>query len=268
MTSFARLILPDGTPHELRGSCTIGRHADNHLSLDDGHVSGHHALIQWQRREDSETGAFFLIDLGSTNGSHVNGRRITKPVWLKDGDTISLGGWQTQFRSDADTAPDSQLGSIGSTLISFKNRKAWLMVADIVGATRMAQNLTAKQVAQVNGSWFKACREVVEAHDGQMNQYLGDGFLSFWEQGKDTPKQVTDMLRRFASHQRKADPAFRIVLHFGDVGLGSVPTLTSLNLHGPEVNFVFRLEKIAALLREPVLFSKAAADELSLPVRV
>nr|MCU0780108.1 hypothetical protein [Akkermansiaceae bacterium] len=31
------------------------------------------------------------------------------------------------------------------------------------------------EVARINGNWFKACREVIEAAGGHMNQYLGDG---------------------------------------------------------------------------------------------
>jgi class 3 adenylate cyclase len=269
MVSFARLILPDGSARELRGSLTLGRDGRNGLVLDNGHVSSRHALVQWQQSNDGEPGAFFLIDLGSTNGSHVNGERIIKPARLKDGDTIRLGGIEMVFRTDAaPAAGEAHSVAMGSTLAEFRKSDSWLLVADIIGSTRMAQTLPPEQVAHINGTWFKSCREVIEAHQGHINQYLGDGLLGFWEHNPDTPRQVTAFLRQITARQAEADPAFRVVLHFGTVGLGAVPTLTSLNLHGSEVNFAFRMEKLAASLGENLLLSKAALVALGLPARV
>jgi class 3 adenylate cyclase len=58
-----------------------------------------------------------------------------------------------------------------------------------------------------------------------------------------------------------------VVLHHGKVVLGSVPTLAELNLHGPEVNFAFRIEKIAGALNLPFMLSEPASKRLGLPVR-
>ena len=49
--------------------------------------------------------------------------------------------------------------------------------------------------------------------------------------------------------------------------LGSVPTVNELNLHGPEVNFTFRIEKLAASLRANVLITGAANAELGMHTR-
>ncbi len=69
---------------------TIGRHADNGLQLNDGSVSGHHAVV---KRE----GPIFLIrDLGSTSGTKVNGSPISESV-LKEGDQIAFGDVRVQF---------------------------------------------------------------------------------------------------------------------------------------------------------------------------
>lgn len=63
---------------------TIGRKPDNDLVIDDPAVSGHHALIF------SEEGAFFIEDLGSTNGTFVNDTKIQKEK-LKTSDCIVVG---------------------------------------------------------------------------------------------------------------------------------------------------------------------------------
>ncbi len=64
---------------------TIGRLSDNTIILADPQVSRHHATIIWQ------TGAFVLQDLGSANGTYVNGQRVTGLQTLRDGDAIQTG---------------------------------------------------------------------------------------------------------------------------------------------------------------------------------
>lgn len=63
---------------------TIGRKPDNDLVIDNPAVSGHHALIF------IEEGAFFIEDLGSTNGTFVNDAKILKEK-LKNSDGIVVG---------------------------------------------------------------------------------------------------------------------------------------------------------------------------------
>ena len=64
---------------------SIGRKNDNHIVIDNEHVSRYHAQIQ------IVDGNFILLDLGSTVGTSVNGNPI-KQYALKPGDVISLGG--------------------------------------------------------------------------------------------------------------------------------------------------------------------------------
>jgi FHA domain-containing protein len=82
-----RIIDRDGTEHahEFDGSqLTIGRAADNDLVLADSRVSRHHARIAGRR------GTLVYADLGSTNGSRVNGVQVGELV-LGAGDRIELG---------------------------------------------------------------------------------------------------------------------------------------------------------------------------------
>ncbi len=216
------------------------------------------------------------MDQGSLNGSYLNESRIIRPTRLKHGDIIRLGSFEIRFETDAKVATETRShGNPGSTLPDFRKSDAWLLVADIIGAATKAKTLTPEEVAQMNGTWFRSIREVLEAHQGHFNQYLGDGLLGYWEQKAGAARQVTVFLRQVAIRQREiaagqcmAEPAFRVVMHFGTIGLGAVPTLTSLNLHGAEVNFAFRMEKLAAKLGEPLLLSKAALVALDLPAKV
>lgn len=72
---------------------TIGRIQSNDIHIDMNSVSMHHAKII------SFHGNFFLEDLKSTNGTYVNGHRITKCV-LKSGDKVSFARANLEYRVD------------------------------------------------------------------------------------------------------------------------------------------------------------------------
>lgn len=256
MVSSSQLHLPDGQVYDLQGSCSLGRGPENTVPLANDHVSRKHAIIQVQGKAE-----FWLVDLGSANGTYVNDRRVSRPLALKDGDVIDMAGSRIEFRSESLGAYGNyDASSMGSTILRVTRRECWLMVADIVGSTRMAQELPPEEVPLLTGGWFKTCRELIEEHGGQMNKYLGDGFFCYWEDSLDARQRILQAMQGLARLQAEATPPFRVVLHRGLTVLGSVPTVSALDLHGPAVNFVFRMEKLAAGWGEIRLFSEAAME--------
>ena len=77
--------------HELHELTTIGRHPDNSLQILDRIVSKEHAQVI--RRPD---GRYLFHDLGSLNGSFLDGERLTDHV-LQDGDEITLGSTKVRY---------------------------------------------------------------------------------------------------------------------------------------------------------------------------
>jgi hypothetical protein len=83
-----------------RQSLTIGRNADCDIVLDDRQVSRVHARIAW--RNDH----YELEDLGSKNGTHLNGRDVIGAVSLHDGDEIQIAlRYKLAFVDAGATAP-------------------------------------------------------------------------------------------------------------------------------------------------------------------
>jgi DNA-binding CsgD family transcriptional regulator len=93
---------------------TIGRGYDNSIVLTDKWVSRHHATLQLvgarpefensslrsdprTRALSPETGSFYLVDLGSRNGSFVRGQRVSFPILLKSGDRMTIGKTEIDF---------------------------------------------------------------------------------------------------------------------------------------------------------------------------
>jgi adenylate cyclase len=257
------LEFSDGHRFALTGTVGIGRAPENALVLKDDQISRRHAIIQAQGERE-----FWLVDLGSANGTYLNGRRISQPMQLHRDDVIRLSSVEMEFHTEMLTAAHPvgrQL--MASTMLSVKTAECWMLMADIIGSTKMAQQMSADQFPRITGGWFKACREVIESHGGHIMKYLGDGFFCYWESGPEAAEQVRRVLADLYPMQNRKSPPFRIVLHYGTVAQGSVPTMAEMNLHGPEVNFAFRIEKIAGGLNLGVMFSTAAHERLGLMAR-
>jgi hypothetical protein len=87
------IVLPSGDRFSLTESIiTIGRHPDSNLVLADPNVSRNHAEIRPQGDR------FAVVDLGSTNGTKVNGVRVSTQL-LDDGDEVSFGNTKMRFEA-------------------------------------------------------------------------------------------------------------------------------------------------------------------------
>ena len=81
------------------GVNTIGREPKSTVCINDASVSRHHARIVVVQ------GAATIEDLGSKNGTQLNGTRLTQPARLADGDQIALGAIMLTFRNESRTSP-------------------------------------------------------------------------------------------------------------------------------------------------------------------
>ncbi|HLI26084.1 MAG TPA: FHA domain-containing protein [Chloroflexota bacterium] len=98
--SSAYLELADGRRVALdRPQLTLGRSSASDVILADERVSRRHAQI---RRLPQ---GWLLLDLGSSNGTQVNGYPVTLPHLLQDGDEITLGAQRLIFRSGGPPPP-------------------------------------------------------------------------------------------------------------------------------------------------------------------
>src|SRR5215510_967041 len=79
---------------------TIGRVQGNDIVLPKGNVSKRHARIVLK------DGKFIIVDLKSTNGTYVNGRKITSPLVVKDSDKIYIGDFIVGVVEAASADPD------------------------------------------------------------------------------------------------------------------------------------------------------------------
>jgi adenylate cyclase len=247
-----------GKPLPVRGRCFLGRSAACEVVLSDAKVSRQHALIQGQDENE-----FWLIDLGSANGTYLNGRRVTQPCRLSDGDKIAVAGFAFVFHGPKGPAAlSADSSTTDATVHEIRSLTCWLLVADIDSSTQLLRKLPSEDAPRVTGRWLATCRKLLDERDGTINKYLGDGFLAYWPAGPESTACVAQSLLALKKVQETAEPLFRVVVHYGKVSAGGPASMGEESLAGREVNFVFRMEKLAAALGESRLLSEPALTEL------
>jgi adenylate cyclase len=247
----------EGQQYILEGSCSIGRATLNTFVLDSAKVSRLHAIIHSER-----AGAFWLVDLGSSNGTFLNKRRIHEPARLRDCDQITIGGSTFIFRQSRD--PSDRPRSTAPVLTlqeEIEEVPCWLLVADIKNFTPLSLELLSDKLAMLVSSWLATCKDMIEKHAGVVNKYLGDGILAYWPDEAGTAKNIVAVIAALKQAQTRG-PEFRFVIHFGSVAIGGVSAIKEETLIGSEVNLAFRLEKLLASLGEPCGISDAAHAKL------
>jgi pSer/pThr/pTyr-binding forkhead associated (FHA) protein len=100
------LVRADGQRFAVTHSLRLGRASDNDLVLDDRSVSHYHARI------DLVAGRPTVVDLESSNGTWVNGQRISAPQPLQHGDRLQLGGSLFTFQVEGRSLPAKQAGVV------------------------------------------------------------------------------------------------------------------------------------------------------------
>jgi adenylate cyclase len=91
---MAKLILATAEGQQaidLRPINSLGRHPNNTIQLLDKIVSKEHCILEFRE------GRFLLRDLGSLNGTYINGERVRGEQFLKHGDEISLGSTRARY---------------------------------------------------------------------------------------------------------------------------------------------------------------------------
>ncbi|MBX3000663.1 MAG: FHA domain-containing protein [Caldilineaceae bacterium] len=172
----------------------IGRHSDCDITLPDRQVSRSHARIFW--REDG----YFIEDLGSKNGTHVNGQEVAVPVRLEDGDELQVAlRFKLAFVDAGATAPltleDSQLG----LQLDRETRQVW------VNGMMIDPPLSLHQYRLLNALW--------EAGGGVVTrEQIVD---TVWPEasGEGVSEQAIDALvRRLRERIAECDEEFRYIV--------------------------------------------------------
>jgi pSer/pThr/pTyr-binding forkhead associated (FHA) protein len=123
-------VLPSGEKLRFlisQGEVEIGKASHNHIVLNDPTVSNAHAVLMVR------DGGYTIVDLGSRNGTFVNGDRLGgQPRTLRHGDTIQLGQTVLTFRNSGET-PENVTATLSPTALAEVRRRAEAMASSEMG---------------------------------------------------------------------------------------------------------------------------------------
>lgn len=240
------------------------------MQLDSRSVSRLHALIQ-----KKDAGDFQLVDLGSRNGSFVNGRRVSLPIVLQNEDRLAFGDQELAFHgsgeggkkdagSDTRSAPTTALHS---------SRLATILVVDIRDFTPLARTIPEALLAETIGTWFLRTRQIVQGLGSWAQKYIGDAVMAVW--AHDDPQRVRQELVAALSAAAQIEAAtteissalrLPFALRVGaGLNTGSAILGGDYTALGEAVNAAFRLETATKRLGGGVMLGDASFRELALP---
>ncbi len=136
---------------------TIGRKPHNDIQIDNLAVSGEHAVIVTILNDS------FLEDLGSTNGTIVNGNPIKKH-FLQNNDVIELGKYKLKFVGEAAPAASGEKADFEKTMVL---RPAAMKAAQAAGSGAGAQAALAQRQAAVQATGASAATAGIADKDAR-----------------------------------------------------------------------------------------------------
>ncbi len=261
---------PEGEPFEIEigNTATIGRSRENTLCLTASpHVSRQHAIIRCQNACQ-----FQIMDLGSRNGTFLNGRRVITPVTLGDGAVIRIASYEITF-SQVDAPAESEGFEVtmaaGTDVTGEESATVAVMVCDLRGFSTMSEQLPEEILARTLGEWFRDAGDIIHGTGGIIDKFIGDAVLAYWirenDSGEESAQALSSGLRLLERSARRHWPTetprpFRIAvaLHHGLVTCGNIGLVAQRDatIIGDTVNTVFRIESVMKSLGQKIAASQ------------
>jgi adenylate cyclase len=237
--------------------CRLGRSDQSTLVLPgDAMVSRSHAMVQ-----RSGKGDYYVSDLGSRNGTLLNGRPLTKPLKLTDGDVITLGGYRVSFHMPEPSSADHGMPATGSygdpTSVMVAMRLTTVLVVDIRNYTRLTRQLGEARIAELMSQFFREAGSILNRSQAWGQKFIGDAVMALWTHESDRPtmaeyiqvfRSLLDLSNLVRELNHRIAPETPISVGAGlNTGWCATGNLGSANLAdhtalGDTVNRAFRLE--------------------------
>jgi len=239
----------------LEPTTTFGRAPTNRVVIATERVSRSHAVI----RKEAD-GSYQLMDLGSSNGTFVNGQRVQRPLILRNGWIIEMGLQKITFR----TAPVIAGPAANEERVT---APCWLLgiAATVIGCRTPGEEDAGKTFE----SWNERAQRLLAKYRARTMRARDEGLMAYWPvQSMDTRAATVAAALRSLSNVQRQNEEFRLSLHYGSVSLRPAPT-GGETPYGPEVIFALQLDRLASTLQIPVLLTEAAREALAnaLPTR-
>lgn len=240
----------------------VGRDPGADVYVDNPGVSRDHF-----RLEKTDEGEYRVVDLGSANGTFVNGLPANVPVRLRNGDELSFGPARYVFRcGDADgISTHGDTSEVTIVGVGAREQEVTLLVADVMGFSELSTRFPAADMGKTMSAWCEQCRKLFFACGGHVDKFIGDCVFAWWHGFSAAVKsQALEAARAIAAGlpgtQLPDGSTLRcgVGLHSGEAVLSRLGP-SSHTLLGSDVNLTFRIETLTRKL-EPVVVSRPFAN--------
>jgi class 3 adenylate cyclase len=230
------------------GVLIVGRGEGADVLIDDREMSRRHAAFR------ANGGSLEVEDLGSLNGTWVDGTRIESPTTLVSGSVVKLG--QTRLEvvdaervtafEQVDTEPAADVARPSGAYVPGMSqvlqphddelRPVTALFADIVGSTAIGERLRPEEVREVVGECVSRMSRIVEQFGGVIDAYMGDGIAAFFgfpaareddvERAARSALRIIETIGEYAQEVRATwslpDFNIRVGINSGQVAVGLV----------------------------------------------
>lgn len=158
--------------------------------------------------------------------------------------------------------------------------KSAILVSDIRNWTGINNRLPAEEALALANLYFEISAEAIEAHDGEILKFIGDGYLATFPSSEGKKEDALacrralsaaqDALKNATERRAELPLRFGLGLHFGDVHYGNIGSQTRLDftVMGQAVNTASRIESLCSRFEQELLFSSEFAERLDVETTI
>lgn len=272
---------PEGSPGNnwnLTGKNTfkIGREPTNDIVLPYSWISRKHTMVQ---RESG--GIFHIMDLGSSNGTYLNNKRIHAPAILNNGDLISLGKTTikfVQYLENTDYEEDKSELTLDMTVAYIQKGTVTILVCDINDFTSLSEKLGDKLISKLLRVWTKKVGAIIQEHGGLVDKFIGDAVMATWIGGNvnkgarnalRSALEISNVTKKLGESipQIKTPLSIGAAVNTGEAMLGNMGVAghRDSTVIGDVVNVAFRLESMTVKDEVDIIIGEETAQHLDTP---
>ena len=232
-------------------------------------------------------GEYYLIDVGSTNGTFLNGKRVVTPTQLKDLDVITLEDCTLTYRTTpepvaVDESDDDGQLTVTMTSMGVQVEEITLLVCDIRNYTPISESMPPNELAALMAKWFKMATKVIEECSGTIDKFIGDAIMVRWSSaaGKSecscvrnalqAAKKLNEICTQVNAAFTRLPYPFKIGvgINTGQAVLGSIggAGYREYTAIGDSVNMAFRFETESKSLGKDVVIGPDSYKHLAKPL--
>ncbi|MCJ7603345.1 MAG: adenylate/guanylate cyclase domain-containing protein [Desulfobulbaceae bacterium] len=245
----------------------VGRGEGSDILLPYSWVSRQHAMIQMEANFSHN-----IVDLGSANGTFVNGRRVYTPTRLSSNDHVKIGKSELVFLQENQIAAQSgdDTSATGDETVAFlQKNQVTILVCDIRQFTPLSEEVGADAVSQFLALWSKKVDGVVRKNGGQVDKFIGDAVLAVWPDGADfaavamallSTLEISILTRKLGQNVPGITREMNIgaALNSGEAVMGNIGVdgQRDFTIVGDVVNVAFRLQEITSRQKIDVILGE------------